>query len=798
MSSSISTSIPPKPNPPGSGLNVIALISGGKDSLYSILHCLRNGHNVVALGNLHPAPKSRKDGEERRGDGEEEEEEEEEEEKEEEDDIDSFMYQTIGHNVIPLYEPALGIPLYRAPITGGAVDTARVYREDAVDQMADDGDREGADEGEEDETESLIPLLQRIKLAHPEANAVSAGAILSTYQRTRIEDVAARLGLVPLAWLWQYPSLPAPVERAELSAMMPDVADAGLLEDMAAVGCEARVIKVATGGLDEGFLWGDLSSGDGALRRRIAKGMKRFADAEDIRGAVLGEGGEYESLALDGPGFLWKQRIEIQQREVMSGDGGVGFMRLKGARCVDKEEEQGDVKPQDVRRPALLDESFAAALDDLSAESSLSSTMEMAGQTETGPWECPGVSQSTSGGTWTVSNITAPEAGPGAAEQMGAIAQKIRDILDSTVHDTGSGARTTADIVFATVLLRSMADFPSMNDIYVSLFKKPNPPARATVACGDSLPDGVKVMVSLVVDLGSRDLRQGLHVQSRSYWAPANIGPYSQAMSIPWQGAERLVYIAGQIPLEPASMELPIASPGPESSWFETYALRAVLSLQHLWRIGSANQVDWWLGTVAFLSGTDAIDKKAAVAWNLWETMHSRRDGEDEEDEEPALDAWDIKYGGRAHEQQSPTGTTTLPNFSVVQSDVLIPAFFAVQIEELPRGSDIEWQGLGYRCDEVNLAMEDTVLGRRIDASTKEGMRYTAIEIDIDQSGPSLESSLQGVLEMYSERPGNIHSVVYTVQPLRSGVWSGQVVPCRSVWGRQGRRLAAGILIQKS
>jgi len=39
-------------------LNVIALISGGKDSFFSILHCLKNGHKVVALGNLYPAPAS--------------------------------------------------------------------------------------------------------------------------------------------------------------------------------------------------------------------------------------------------------------------------------------------------------------------------------------------------------------------------------------------------------------------------------------------------------------------------------------------------------------------------------------------------------------------------------------------------------------------------------------------------------------------------------------------------------------------------------------------------------------------
>lgn len=35
-------------------LNVIALISGGKDSFYSMLLCLQNGHRIVALGNLYP------------------------------------------------------------------------------------------------------------------------------------------------------------------------------------------------------------------------------------------------------------------------------------------------------------------------------------------------------------------------------------------------------------------------------------------------------------------------------------------------------------------------------------------------------------------------------------------------------------------------------------------------------------------------------------------------------------------------------------------------------------------------
>ncbi|KAI9931116.1 hypothetical protein ASPWEDRAFT_23020 [Aspergillus wentii DTO 134E9] len=753
--------------PPAPGLNVIALISGGKDSLYSILHCIRNGHNVVALANLYP--NSSPEG--TAGDDEEEE------------DIDSFMYQTIGHSVIPLYESALGIPLYRAPITGGAVDTSRIYRQNAADQMAEAGDGDG----DGDETESLIPLLRRIKREHPEANAVSAGAILSTYQRTRIENVAGRLGLVPLAWLWMYSILPASEERKTSGAM---VDEAGLLEDMAASGCEARIIKVASGGLDEGFLWEDVSGAGGAVRRRMLKGMRRFAGEEEIRGAVLGEGGEYESLALDGPGFLWKQKIEIGDVQVRRGDGGVGYMRLKGAKCVPKTTGQ-DVTAEAVRRPSLLDDSFAGALEGLvSSSMEDESTPATRVQSEQYAWKHE-PSQSKCGNTWTISNITAPEAGPGTGEQMEEIANKTQAILESSVYESNSGPRSTDDIVFATVLLRSMTDFALMNSVYVSLFKKPNPPGRAAIACGDSLPDGVNIMVSFVVDLGPRDLRQGLHVQSRSYWAPANIGPYSQAMSIPLQGGGNMVYIAGQIPLEPASMEIAGAE---KQSWVEGYALRSVLSLQHLWRIGTAMQVDWWLGVVAFMTGQD-IDTKARLAWRLWEKMHIQPK-DDEEEEESALDAWDIKCGGRGHEQLLNTAASTLPNFSIVQSDPSVPPFFAVQVEELPRGSDIEWQGLGCRCDQLKMTLGEIDQGCSTETTVNDGLRYTGIEIGIEQAGSNLETCLRQILDKYCQTPTASHAVVYTAQSLPGDLWPGQVVLCTSLWGQKGRKLVAGVIVQ--
>ena len=79
-------------------LKVIALISGGKDSLFSILHCRQNGHNIVALANLYPPPIEASNGESGTATVEEE-------------DIDSFMYQTVGHTIIPLYAEALNLPL---------------------------------------------------------------------------------------------------------------------------------------------------------------------------------------------------------------------------------------------------------------------------------------------------------------------------------------------------------------------------------------------------------------------------------------------------------------------------------------------------------------------------------------------------------------------------------------------------------------------------------------------------------------------------------------------------------------
>lgn len=38
-------------------MRVVAMVSGGKDSCYNMMQCVAEGHQIVALANLHPKDK---------------------------------------------------------------------------------------------------------------------------------------------------------------------------------------------------------------------------------------------------------------------------------------------------------------------------------------------------------------------------------------------------------------------------------------------------------------------------------------------------------------------------------------------------------------------------------------------------------------------------------------------------------------------------------------------------------------------------------------------------------------------
>lgn len=80
------------------------------------------------------------------------------------------------------------------------------------------------------------------------------------------------------------------------------------------------------------------------------------------------------------------------------------------------------------------------------------------------------------------------------------------------------------------VFLSSIDLFAAVNQVYATFFGS-SPPARACVAV--DLPPPTRIRLECIAYNESHDAdRQALHVQGLSYWAPANIGPYSQAITV--------------------------------------------------------------------------------------------------------------------------------------------------------------------------------------------------------------------------------------------------------------------------
>lgn len=662
-------------------LKVIGLISGGKDSLFNLLHCVHHGHEIVALANLQPLSKEGTDSVTTSESG----------------DIDSYMYQTVGHSIVPLYEEALDLPLYRQEIFGKAVQTAVEYKYTS---------------DTHDEVEDLYSLLLEIQGCHPEANAVCSGAILSNYQRNRVESATRALQLIPLSYLWQYTILGRPAGASNSVT--------GLLDDMASVGCEARIIKVASGGLDEDFLWADVC--DPHVRQKLVRQMARFVDAKEdhnavLKGAVLGEGGEYETLALSGPWPLWKHDIQVDAKYRLNvhGEGGTSSLAISQAKLLPLNSLQ---LPDQFTLPIppLLCTTFSHIQTSFSP--SLASARASGSNAKNAypfPISKPSVFHHTPSSIFYISNLLSPIPNQPVNTQ-------VQSLLDCFTHllNTHSPPLSPTSILHTTILLRSMSLFPLLNSLYGKLeLSDPLPPSRVTISVGDTLPTGHDLSMSFVISTNTTVSRKGLHVQSRSYWAPANIGPYSQAISRPFSSSSggveggELIYLAGQIPLVPATME-PLS---PE----EPFIKHALLALQHLWRVGRATGVQWWVGGgVAYLAkcvkAKELRERVAAVRW-AWRSVHQGRgrrvpggeeDDDDDEGDNAEGDLWDQRFNrvlprpvindSKVEEEDE----ERLPNWSVVEQrtpgtedDDLVPPLFILEVESLPRACLVEWSSIG-------------------------------------------------------------------------------------------------------
>lgn len=470
----------------------MGLVSGGKDSFYNIHECIENSHELIALANLYPSRKV--------------------------DEIDSFMFQTVGYNVVDYYEKCLEVPLYRQEIKGNSSNQSLEY---SVTQG--------------DEIEDLYNLLKRVKDIHPDLEAVSCGAILSNYQRTRVENVCYRLGLTCLAYLWQR-------DQYEL------------MSEMCRYGLDARIIKVAAIGLDSKDL--------GKSIQEIFPKLIKLNQMYDVH--ICGEGGEFETIVLDAPFFRSKRLAIAESQIVEHSNDNVGYLKVD-VELVDK---KNDIEEQTSDHKQILEESFQEIFNSVPEELADTKLITKIIRNEMNVQPCLQLLSE----TLHFSNVIGE--GLSIVEQSIDIFSQLRKVLE--INNYGIN-----EVQHVTLLLADMKDFEAVNEIYEKefcLFFLP--PSRICIAT--SLPENRFVQMSF--SIMKRGKKGGIHVRSRSYWAPQNIGPYSQCI-VQEMPTYCLATVSGQIPLIPATMLLNA------SEHLLNSLLSSVLALQHLHKVKQLVQV---------------------------------------------------------------------------------------------------------------------------------------------------------------------------------------------------------------
>jgi uncharacterized protein (TIGR00290 family) len=471
--------------------------------------CESYGHEIVALANLLPLDTSQ-------------------------DDIDSWMYQTVGHQVIEAYARCANLPLYRRKITGGSIDKTLVYH-----------DTQG------DEVEDLAALLSWVKTEIPDMQAVASGAIASDYQRTRVERVCSRLGLVSLAYLWHQPQ-------------------ATLFRRMIDNNIDAILVKVAAAGLDPSL----------HLGKTLSQMQTHLLHLRDLYGSnICGEGGEYETLTLDCPLFK-KESIVLTDMEIIRQDeDSVAPVGVLHTVAFEIEYKKGIPSSNNDNGSANEEESWGRVIDipddytcpDIASSLDKSEGREVNTTKTTSSYTSRAKTRHTSGiTTISITLSAAPGTSPTTSSGADALSYALGTIATKEI---AAHQLTWEDAVFVHLYISSMSDFGLINTTYAKYLPSIDPPARATVQLQTrkhhDKEEEEKEEVQLSVDIiftnkgtaknnnSSTSTKKVLHVQSISEWAPSCIGPYAQAVMV-----DDLVYFAGQIALDPPTMNILLEKQG--------------------------------------------------------------------------------------------------------------------------------------------------------------------------------------------------------------------------------------------
>lgn len=462
---------------------MVALVSGGKDSCYAMMKCIQYGHQIVALANLMPADDSV-------------------------DELDSYMYQTVGHQIIVSYAECMGLPLFRRRIHGSTRHQKLSYRMTPG-----------------DEVEDMYILLNEVKRQIPSVTAVSSGAIASDYQRLRVESVCSRLGLVSLAYLWkQDQSL--------------------LLQEMITNGINAITVKVAAMGLEPGK---HLGKEIGFLDPYLHK----LKESYGIN--VCGEGGEYETLTLDCPLFV-NARIVLDEFQVVlhSADSiapvGVlhplafhleykaGSASLSGSRETENsiQEKTGLVFEVQGECPQNSEAMCLPVAEVTDSVEVTDNRLNISRRKKDNAFSICCWLQETQ------------KTSAGLLDDLRVVLKQIESKLVRYGFDWGH-------VLYIHLYISDMNEFAVANETYVKFItheKCPcGVPSRSTIEL-PLLEVGLgKAYIEVLV--ANDQSKRVLHVQSISCWAPSCIGPYSQATL-----HKEVLQMAGQLGLDPPTMTL--------------------------------------------------------------------------------------------------------------------------------------------------------------------------------------------------------------------------------------------------
>jgi diphthine-ammonia ligase len=185
--------------------------------------------------------------------------------------------------------------------------------------------------------------------------------------------------------------------------------------------------------------------------------------------------------------------------------------------------------------------------------------------------------------------------------------------------------------VTLTIAPELMSSFAELNGVYADFFAG-SPPVRTCISVPlprDQLCEIQAVAMAPDSRTGSSTgWRRALHVQGLSYWAPACIGPYSQAVGL---AADGLTFLSGQIAMRPANLDLVVSEEGKGRQVTKEIALSA----QHVRRVvsGACEGRGWMEGGVCWVERTAwrSCWPKVAKAWLSWQGGVSEEEEEEEE-----------------------------------------------------------------------------------------------------------------------------------------------------------------------